>query len=48
MLEASSDLRDKLHANTVFFREAMKEAGFAVPDHPYPHPIVVRAAYTLF
>ncbi len=36
MLEASTELRDKLHANTAYFREQMQRAGFDVPagDHP--------------
>lgn len=36
MLEASTALRDTLHANTRYFREQMQANGFAVPtgDHP--------------
>jgi glycine C-acetyltransferase len=36
MLSESTSLRDKLEANTHYFREGMKEAGFSVDqgDHP--------------
>ncbi|HCH23255.1 MAG TPA: glycine C-acetyltransferase [Oceanospirillaceae bacterium] len=36
MLQASTQLRDRLHDNTQYFREQMQAAGFAVPagDHP--------------
>lgn len=36
MLQASTELRDRLHDNTQYFREQMQAAGFAVPagDHP--------------
>ncbi|MCP4806711.1 MAG: glycine C-acetyltransferase [Proteobacteria bacterium] len=37
-LSASTTLRDKLEANTVYFRRGMAEAGFAIPDGD--HPIV--------
>lgn len=41
----SSALRDKLHANTRYFRQAMAEAGFAIPagEHPIV-PIMVFGA----
>jgi len=32
LLTNSTELRDKLEANTMRFREGMKEAGFAIPD----------------
>ena len=38
MLEASTGLRDRLHANTRYFREQMQAHGFAVPEGD--HPIV--------
>jgi glycine C-acetyltransferase len=38
MLEASTALRDTLHANTRYFREQMQAHGFAVPEGD--HPIV--------
>ncbi len=38
LLEASTSLRDKLEANTVWFRRAIVEAGFAIK--PGTHPIV--------
>jgi len=38
LLEASTALRDKLEANTVWFRHAIVEAGFAIK--PGTHPIV--------
>ncbi|HKE00371.1 MAG TPA: aminotransferase class I/II-fold pyridoxal phosphate-dependent enzyme, partial [Planctomycetota bacterium] len=38
MLSSTSALRDKLEANTRFFREAMTKAGFAI--RPGVHPIV--------
>ena len=38
MLEASTELRDRLEANTKYFREGMKKAGFAISDGD--HPIV--------
>jgi len=36
MLQASTELRDRLHDNTQYFREQMQASGFAVPagDHP--------------
>lgn len=36
MLEASTELRDRLHDNTQYFRQQMQAHGFAVPagDHP--------------
>jgi len=38
MLEASTELRDRLHDNTRYFREQMQANGFAVPEGD--HPIV--------
>ena len=38
MLEASTELRDRLEANTKYFREGMRQAGFAISDGD--HPIV--------
>ena len=38
MLEASTELRDRLHDNTQYFRAQMLAHGFAVPDGD--HPIV--------
>lgn len=38
MLTSSTELRDRLEANTKYFRAAMKKAGFDVPDGD--HPIV--------
>jgi glycine C-acetyltransferase len=38
MLEASTELRDRLEANTKYFREGMKQAGFAISEGV--HPIV--------
>ena len=38
MLEASTELRDRLEANTHYFRQRMQENGFAVPEGD--HPIV--------
>jgi glycine C-acetyltransferase len=38
LLEASTTLRDKLEANTVFFRKAIADAGFHIK--PGQHPIV--------
>jgi len=38
MLEASTELRDRLEENTKYFREGMKKAGFAISDGN--HPIV--------
>ncbi|MEZ6195944.1 MAG: glycine C-acetyltransferase [Planctomycetota bacterium] len=38
MLEGSTELRDRLERNTVFFREAMTAAGFDI--RPGVHPIV--------
>ena len=38
LLKQSTDLRDKLEANTKFFREAMTDAGFSIV--PGEHPIV--------
>jgi glycine C-acetyltransferase len=32
LLESSTDLRDKLEANTLRFRKGMSEAGFAIPE----------------
>jgi glycine C-acetyltransferase len=38
LIESSTALRDKVHANTRWFRAAMREAGFAI--RPGEHPIV--------
>jgi len=38
MLEASTELRDRLEANTKYFREGMRQAGFAISEGE--HPIV--------
>ena len=38
MISASTELRDRLHANTRYFREAMTNAGFDIK--PGDHPIV--------
>ena len=38
MLEASTELRDRLHDNTRYFRAQMQANGFAVPEGD--HPIV--------
>jgi len=38
MLEASTELRDKLHENTQYFRARMQAHGFVVPEGE--HPIV--------
>ena len=38
MLEASTELRDRLEVNTHYFRQRMQENGFAVPEGD--HPIV--------
>ena len=38
MLSASTELRDKLEANTIFFREGMSKLGFTIL--PGTHPIV--------
>ncbi|WAC71098.1 glycine C-acetyltransferase [Roseateles sp. SL47] len=38
LLEASTALRDKLEANTLYFREAIQQAGFQIK--PGTHPIV--------
>src|SRR5688572_24479666 len=38
LLSSSSELRDRLHANTRHFRDAMNKAGFAI--RPGEHPIV--------
>jgi len=43
MLEQSTALRDKLHANTAYFRTAMKKAGFDLKDGT--HPIVPVMLY---
>lgn len=43
MLTKSTDLRDKLAANTTYFREAMTEAGFDIL--PGDHPIVPVMLY---
>ncbi len=36
MLEASTELRDRLEANTHYFRQRMQENGFAVPEGDHP------------
>jgi len=38
MLSESTELRDRLHENTQYFRKGMQDAGFAVSDGE--HPIV--------
>ena len=38
LLEASTELRDRLEANTRFFRDAMSRSGFTIL--PGEHPIV--------
>ena len=38
MLEASTELRDRLEANTKYFREGMRKAGFDIAEGD--HPIV--------
>ncbi|WP_455198165.1 glycine C-acetyltransferase [Kaarinaea lacus] len=38
MLSESTELRDRLEANTRYFRKGMQEAGFTIPDGE--HPIV--------
>jgi glycine C-acetyltransferase len=38
MLSSSTTLRDRLHKNTKYFRQGMKDAGFAIA--PGDHPIV--------
>lgn len=43
MLSKSTDLRDKLERNTLFFREKMTEAGFDIT--PGEHPIVPVMLY---
>ncbi|MDI4633239.1 glycine C-acetyltransferase [Pelomonas sp. V22] len=43
LLEASTDLRDKLEANTAYFREAIQAAGFEIK--PGTHPIVPIMVY---
>jgi glycine C-acetyltransferase len=43
LLEASTALRDKLHANTRWFRQAIVEAGFEIK--PGEHPIVPIMVY---
>ncbi len=43
ILEKSTDLRDKLEANTKYFRKAMSEAGFDIKDGI--HPIVPVMLY---
>ena len=43
LLSASSELRDRLHANTRYFREAMAAAGFDIK--PGQHPIVPIMLY---
>ena len=43
LLEASTELRDKLEANTAYFREAIQAAGFEIK--PGTHPIVPIMVY---
>jgi glycine C-acetyltransferase len=43
LLSASTELRDRLHANTRYFREAMTAAGFDI--RPGEHPIVPIMLY---
>ncbi len=43
ILEASTQLRDKLEANTAFFRQAIQAAGFEIK--PGSHPIVPIMVY---
>ena len=43
ILEKSTDLRDKLEANTKYFRKAMSEAGFDIKEGV--HPIVPVMLY---
>ena len=43
ILSSSTELRDKLQANTSYFRCALKDAGFDVP--PGTHPIVPVMLY---
>ncbi len=43
LLEASTALRDKLHENTRYFRQAIQEAGFEIK--PGEHPIVPIMVY---
>ncbi len=43
LLEASTALRDKLEANTIYFRRAITEAGFEIK--PGEHPIVPIMVY---
>jgi glycine C-acetyltransferase len=38
ILSSTTELRDRLESNTAYFRKAMSEAGFAIPDGD--HPIV--------
>jgi len=43
LLEASTELRDRLERNTVYFRKAITEAGFEIK--PGTHPIVPLMVY---
>ena len=43
ILEESTELRDRVHANASYFRKKMGEAGFAVPEGA--HPIVPIMLY---
>jgi len=36
MLEASTELRDKVHANTAYFRAEMAKLGFDIPESTHP------------
>ncbi|MBP1988517.1 glycine C-acetyltransferase [Paenibacillus eucommiae] len=45
LLSGSTDYRDKLHSNTIYFREGMVQAGFPIPDGVHPIvPIMVGEA----
>jgi len=43
LLDESSELRDRLHENTAYFRQCMREAGFDIA--PGEHPIVPIMLY---
>ncbi len=40
MLSASTERRDRLWSNTVFYRRRLEEEGFSIPGKDEPHPIV--------
>ncbi|MFK5920655.1 MAG: glycine C-acetyltransferase [Verrucomicrobiota bacterium] len=40
MLSQSTDHRDRLWSNTVFYRRRLEEEGFTIPGKEAPHPIV--------